>query len=71
MLLHRFIQTLTEALAYQVPHTLSVVQEYIREGPVVSLQMNRLSWRNKRLKFKTSGNLPIILEESIEYTSNE
>ena len=35
------------------------------------LQMNRLSSRNNWLKFKISGNLPIILEESIEYTSNE
>ena len=33
--------------------------------------MNRLSSRNNRLKFTTSGDLPIILEESIEYTSNE
>ena len=32
---------------------------------------NRLSLRNNRLKFETSGELPIILEESIEYTSNE
>ena len=31
--------------------------------------MNRLSLRINRLKFKTTaGNLPIILEESIEYT---
>ena len=35
------------------------------------LQMNRLSSRNNWLKFKTSGDLPIVLEESIEYTSNE
>ena len=34
--------------------------------------MNRLSLRNNRLKFKTSGELPVIWEESIEeYTSNE
>ena len=33
--------------------------------------MNRLSLRNNRLKFKTLGNSPITLEESIEYTSNE
>ena len=32
------------------------------------LQMNRLSLRNNRLKFKTAGKLPIGLEESIEYT---
>ena len=34
--------------------------------------MNRLSSRHNRLKFKTRGELPTILEESIEYyTSNE
>ena len=33
--------------------------------------MNQLSSRRSRLKFKTSGNLQIISEESIEYTSNE
>ena len=34
--------------------------------------MNRLrSSRNHRLKFATSGELPIILEEPIKYTSNE
>jgi hypothetical protein len=27
-----------------------------------------LSLRNNRLKFKTAGKLPIILEASIEYT---
>ena len=32
------------------------------------LQMNQLSLRNNRLKFKTAGKLPIILEEFIEYT---
>ena len=31
-------------------------------------EMNRLSLRNNRLKFKTTGKLPIILEEFIEYT---
>jgi hypothetical protein len=30
------------------------------------VQMNRLSLRNNRLKFKTAGELPIILEEFIE-----
>ena len=30
--------------------------------------MNRLSLRNKRLKFKSAGKLLIILEEFIEYT---
>ena len=33
------------------------------------LQMNRM--RNIPLKLETSGEVPIILEESIEYTSNE
>ena len=33
--------------------------------------MNQLSLRNNRLKFKTSEELPIILEESVEYASNE
>ena len=32
------------------------------------LQMNWLSLRNNRLKFKTAGKLPIILEEFIEQT---
>ena len=37
-----------------------------------SSQMNQLSFRNNRLKFETSGGLPIILKESMEeYTSNE
>ena len=30
--------------------------------------MNRLSLRYNRLKFKTAGKLPIVLEEFIEYT---
>ena len=33
--------------------------------------MNRSSLRNKRLKFKTLGELLNILEEPEEYTSNE
>ena len=33
--------------------------------------MNWLSLRNNWLKFETLGELPITLEESIEYTSNE
>jgi hypothetical protein len=32
-------------------------------------QMNWLSLRNNRLKFKASGGLPITLEEFMEYTS--
>ena len=35
------------------------------------VQTKWLSLRNKWLKFETSGELPIILEESIEHTSNE
>ena len=35
------------------------------------LQMNRLSLRINQLKLETSKELSIILEESIEYTSNE
>ena len=35
------------------------------------LGKNRLSLKNNQLKFETSGELPIILEDSIEYTSNE
>ena len=34
------------------------------------LQMNRLSLRNNRLKFKTSGGLPITFKEFMEYTPN-
>ena len=32
--------------------------------------MNLLSSRNNRLKLKTLGRLPVILDESMEYTSN-
>ena len=32
---------------------------------------NHLSWEKNRLSFKTSGELPIVLEESVEYVSNE
>ena len=35
------------------------------------LQMNRLSLRNNQLKFKTSGQLPMVLEESMEDISNQ
>lgn len=34
------------------------------------LQMNGLSLRNNRLKFETAGKLRIMLEDSMEYTSN-
>jgi hypothetical protein len=33
--------------------------------------MNRWSLRNNRLKLETSGGLPVILEEFIEYASNK
>ena len=33
--------------------------------------MNRLSVRNNRLRLKTTGKLPIVLDESIEYTPIE
>ena len=32
------------------------------------LQMNRLSLRTNRLKFKTAGKLPTVSEEFLEYT---
>jgi hypothetical protein len=32
------------------------------------LQMNRLSLRNNRFKFKNAGIRPIVLEEFLEYT---
>jgi len=35
------------------------------------LQVNWLSLRNNRLKFKTSGELLITLEEFMEYISNQ
>ena len=45
----------------------SILPTYVREEPA-----NRLSLRNNRLKFKSLGELRIILEKSIEeYTSNE
>jgi hypothetical protein len=34
-----------------------------------SVTMNHFGLRNNRLKFKTLGKLPIVLEDSIEYTS--
>ena len=37
-----------------------------------SLQMNRFSLRNKQVKFiETSGELQILVEESVEYALNE
>jgi len=32
------------------------------------VQMNQLSLRNNRLKFKTAGKLPIVLKEFMEHT---
>lgn len=37
-------------------------------GPLVTVK--QLSLRNNRLKFKSSGKIQVILEESIEYTLN-
>ena len=34
------------------------------------LQINRLSFRHNRLKFKNAGELPIILEEFLELYPN-
>ena len=42
--------------------------DYDQGEPTVSYKMNRLSLRNNRLKFKTVGKLPIILEGFIAYT---
>ena len=55
----------------QVPHQFQIGlnQSSWRTGGY--LQMNRLSLRKNRLKLETQGELPIILEESIEYISNE
>ena len=41
-----------------LPHSLYMIRE----------NRHRLSLRNNRLKLKTAGKLPIILEEFIEYT---
>jgi hypothetical protein len=35
------------------------------------IQMNQLSFRNNWLKFNTSGRLPIVSEEAMEYISNQ
>ena len=42
----------------------SMVQDVNKQAG--GYQMNRLSLRNDRLKFKTAGESPIMLEESIE-----
>ena len=41
-----------------------------REEPTASLQMNRLNLRNTRSMFTTSGEFPIILEESMAHTQS-
>jgi hypothetical protein len=53
-------------------HSLKGVERTGAQGePAISYGMNRLSLRNHRLKFETSGELPIVLEESVEYNSIE
>ena len=48
------------------------MRSYVRQNRRLAwLQMNRLSSGNNQSKFKTSGNLPIILEESKEYSSKK
>ena len=42
-----------------------------RGEPTASYRRTKLSLRNNQLKFKTSGKLPIILEESMKYISHE
>jgi hypothetical protein len=49
---------------HQIIHAMSRKnQQLVADEPV--------EFEKYRLKFKTSGELPINLEESIEYTSNE
>ena len=46
--------------------------QHILYGPTINERgepiVNQLRLRNHRLKFKTTGELPIDLDESIEYT---
>ena len=44
---------------------------YVGGEPAVSCRRTRWSLRKHRLRFETSGELPTILEESIEYASIE
>ena len=53
-------------MCYRVPTVYNYVRGELTGG---SLQMDRWSLSNNRLKFETSGELPIILEESMKYTS--
>ena len=39
---------------------LTKLNNFSREKSTASLQMKRLSWRNKRLRFKTLGNCPSL-----------
>ena len=61
-----FLTTLASRVAWE--NTLGFGEELWSGRTGSSLQMNRLSLRNNRLKFKAAGKLPIILEEFIEYT---
>ena len=46
------------------------LQSIVQEEPAIS-QMHQLSLKENQLKLGTLGELPIILEEYVEYTSNE
>ena len=46
----------------------TVLATYDRGEPAVSYKFTGWVWEINWLKFKTAGKLPIILEESIEYT---
>ena len=50
--------------------TKPMISRSIYDGgePAVKLQMNQLSLRNNRLKFKTAEKLLIVLDEFNEYT---
>ena len=52
-----------EVIIQESPPEIQTEQGLGRTGGY--LQMNRLSLRNNRLKFKISGELPIIVEETI------
>ena len=59
------------SLSYLANHLARVyihVRVSMNGGTDCQLQMNRLSLRNNRLPFKTSGKLPISLDESMEPT---
>ena len=52
----------------QTTNATNIMQELWSGRTSSELQMNRLSLRNNRLKFKNSGELPITLEEFIKYS---